>query len=131
MAFAPLHFAACNDEVEQHACRLRCMMWQLRSARAVKLFPSPKSDMLRGVMMVAHITPPLFQLQRSWSKKLDFAYDDEVMDSINVAETATDVCHPAPEERECSLLVTVSDDELGDVSLVTDSRYESEDRLDT
>ena len=93
------HWSARTEDAEHCAYRLRCMMSQLRSARVDKILPPSKYDLLRGVMMMAHITAPLSQWQRSKSKKTD-------------NDIAFDARTPAPEKSSCSVLVTVSDEEL-------------------
>ena len=58
------HLTARTEDAEHCAYRLRCMMSQLSSAPVDKNSPPSKYDLLRGVMMMAHITAPLSQWQR-------------------------------------------------------------------
>ena len=104
-------------------------MSQLRSARVDKISPPSKFDLLRGVMMMAHITAPPSQWQRSKSKKTDASWEDETEDSHEINDTAFDASTPAPEKSSCSLLGTVSDEELDEVTLVSDSRFDTEEKL--
>ena len=106
------HLTARTEDAEHCAYRLRCMMSQLRSARVDKISKQSKYDLLRGVMMMAHITAPPSQWQRSNSKKTDASWEDETEDSHEINDTAFDAHTPAPEKSSCSVLVTVSDEEL-------------------
>ena len=124
------HLTASTDDAEHCAYRSRCMMSQLRSARVDRTSPPSKYDLLRGVMMMAHITAPSFQLQRSSPKKTDAAWEEEVTDCHEICETALVACTPAHLKSSCFALVTVSDEELEGVMLVSDSRNDSEDTLD-
>ena len=124
------HLTARTEDAEHCAYRLRCMMSQLSSARVDKNSPPSKYDLLRGVMMMAHITAPLSQWQRSNSKKTDASWEDETEDSHEINDTAFDAPTPAPEKSSCSVLVTVSDEELDEVTVVFDSRFDTEEKLD-
>ena len=124
------HLTARTEDAEHCAYRLRCMMSQLSSARVDKVSPPSKYDLLRGVMMMAHITAPLSQWQRSNSKETDASWEDETEDSHEINDTAFDAPTPAPEKSSCSVLVTVSDEELDEVTVVFDSRVDTEEKLD-
>ena len=87
------------EDAEHCAYRLRCMMSQLRSARVDKTSPPSKHDLLRGVVMMAHITAPPSQWQRSNSKKTDASWEDEAENSHEINDTAFDGRTPAPENR--------------------------------
>ena len=75
---------------------------------------------------MAHITGPSSQWQRSNSKKTDASWEDETEDSHEINDTAFDASTPAP----CSVLVTVFDEELDEVTLVSDSRFDTAEKLD-
>ena len=105
-------------------------MSQLRSVRVDKISPPSKFDLLRGVMMMAHISAPPSQWQRSNSKKTDASWEDETEDSHEIKDTAFDASTPAPEKSSCSVLVTVFDEELDEVTLVSDSHFDTEEKLD-
>ena len=123
------HLTARTEDAEHCAYRQRCMMSQLRSARVDNISPS-KYVLLRGVMMMAHITAPPSQWQRSNSQKTDASWEDETEDSHEINDTAFDARTPAPEKSSCSVLVTVSDGELDEVTVVSDSRFGTEEKLD-
>ena len=72
------------EDAEHCAYRSRCMMSQLRSARVDKTSPPSKYDLLRGVVMMAHITAPPSQWQRSNSKKTDASREDEAEENRRV-----------------------------------------------
>ena len=80
--------------------------------------------------MMAHITAPPSQWQRPNSKKTDASWEDETEDSHEINDTAFDSHTPAPEKSSCSVLVTVSDEELDEVTLVSGSRFDTEEKLD-
>ena len=124
------HLIARTEDAENCAYRLRCMMSQLRSARVDKISPPSKYDLLRGVMMMTHITAPPSQWQRSNSKKTGAPREDETEDSHEINFSAFDARTPAPEKSSCSVLVTVSDEELDEVTVVSDSRLDTEEKLD-
>ena len=123
------HLTARTEDTEHCAYRLRCMMSQLRSARVDKISPPSKYDLLRGVMMMAHITAPPSQWQRSNSKKTDASWEDETEDSHEINDIAFDARTPSPEKLSCSVR-TVSDEELDEVTVVSDSRFDTEEKLD-
>ena len=75
---------------------------------------------------MAHITAPPSQWQRSNSKKTDASWEDETHE---INDTAFDARTPAPEKSPCSVLVTVSDEELDELTLVSDSRFDTEEKL--
>ena len=73
---------------------------------------------------MAHITAPTSQWQRSSSKKTDASWEDETEDSHEINDAAFDARTPAPEKSSCSVLVTVSDEELDEVTVVSDRRFD-------
>ena len=79
---------------------------------------------------MSHITTPPSLWQRSNSKKTDASWEDETQDSHEINDTAFDAHTPAPEKSSCSVLVTVSDEELDEVTLISDSRFGTEEKLD-
>ena len=79
---------------------------------------------------MAHITAPPSQWQRSNSQKTDASWEDETEDSHEINDTAFDARTPAHEKSSCSVLVTVSDGELDEVTVVSDSRFDTEEKLD-
>ena len=79
---------------------------------------------------MARITAPPTQWQRSCSKKTDASWEEETEDSHEINDTAFDTSTPAPEKPSCSVLLTVSDVELDEVTLVSDSRFDGEEKLD-
>ena len=106
------------------------MMSQLRSARVDNISPPSKFDLLRCVMLMAHITAPPSQWQRPNSRKTDASWEAETEDSHEINDTAFDASTPAPEKSSCSVLVTESDEELDEVTLISDSRFDTEEKLD-
>ena len=124
------HVTARTEDAEHCAYRLRCMMSQLRSARVDKISPPSKYDLLRGVMMMAHITAPPSQWQQSNSKKTDASWEDEMEDSHEINDTAFDARTPAPEKSSCSVFVKGFDEELDEVTVVSHSRFDTEEKLD-
>ena len=71
-----------------------------------------------------------FTVAGSNSKNTGASWEDETEDAHEIKNTATETSTPAPEKSSCSVLVTVSDEELGEVTLVSDSRFGTEEKLD-
>ena len=116
-----------TEDAEHCAYRLRCMMSQLRSARVDKI-SQPSKVRLGGVMVMAHITAPPSLWQRSNSKKTDASWEDETEDSHEINDTLLSMrARQHPKSRR---VVTVSDEELDEVALVSDNSFDTEEKLD-
>ena len=104
------------EDAEHCAHRSRCMMSQLRSARVDKTSPPSKHDLLRGVVMMAHITAPPSQWQRSNSKKTDALMGRRGGGFPRDQRYCFRCAHASTRKSSCSVFVTESD-ERGDAGL--------------